>query len=137
MTDFKRHKGQGLKITDAWVRPDTSDNDSDRTLADKIVLDTEKHGEVTHKPRDTETEEKMVDGMKTREPKEVKYAIKQLPEDIQALVKKAQEEDITVTADLGEAIQENGDSSYYIPKGSFDSIQQQDTIFQNNDEGDE
>ncbi|MFB6115322.1 MAG: hypothetical protein ABEK04_03440 [Candidatus Nanohalobium sp.] len=134
MTDFKRHNGVGLKITDAWVKPKYQEDGPD--LADKVVLDTEKHGEVSYKARYVEETSKMVEGLKVKDEVERRYSINQLPSDVQELVRKAQDEDITVTVNLGEAIND-GDSSYYIPKGEFDTIQQQETLFDGDDDGED
>ena len=67
--------------------------------------------------------------------KKRKYPIKKLPEPVKQLVKKAQDEEFTVTADIGEAIND-GESSYYIPQGEFDSIERQDTLFDEEDQDD-
>ena len=125
MTEFKRHNGQGLKITGAFVRPDKRE---DQVLAEKVVLVSDKHGEVSYKPRYSEEVKQEIDGMPVPDKKKRKYPIKKLPEPVKQLVKKAQDEEFTVTANIGEAINE-GESSYYIPQGEFDSIERQETLF--------
>ena len=125
MTEFKRHNGQGLKITGAFVRPDKRE---DQVLAEKVVLVTDKHGEVSYKPRYSEEVKQEIDGMPVPKKEKRKYSVTNLPTPVKQLVKKAQQDTFTVTADIGEAIND-GESSYYIPQGEFDSIERQDTLF--------
>ena len=129
MTEFKTHSGMGLKLTGAHVVPDKTE---DQTLAEKVVFQAEDVGEVTYKPRYTEEVTQTVDGIPTRHEKSRKYPIKQLPDDLKELVKKLQDEDLTVTATVGEAI--NGDnSSYFISQGDLDTVKPQETLFSGGD----
>lgn len=124
-TEFKTHSGMGLKLTDAYVKIDTS---GEQTLAEKVVFKAEDVGEVTHKPRYTEEVEKTVDGIPTKESEDKKYPVKQLPDDLKDLIQEVQEEDLTVTATVGEAIN-NGESSYFITTDNLDTVKPQETLF--------
>lgn len=129
-TEFKTHSGMGLKLEDAHVEIDTK---KDQTLADKVVFKAKDVGRVTHKPRYTEEVEKTVDGIPTKESEKKKYPVKQLPDDLKELIKKVQKETITVTATVGEAIN-NGESSYFITTDNLETIKPQETLFESDAE---
>lgn len=134
MTDFKSHSGTAFTAQKAYVRPEEKEDDP-TTYAGKVVIETEEMGEITYKPRDVQEVEKKVDGVPTKDDVEVMYPIKHLPEDVKNLIWEVNEsEDLTLTATVGEAIQDNGSSSFFISKNNFETIDKQQTVFGPEDE---
>jgi len=73
-------------------------------VVDRVILKTDAvpRGRITIKPRKKVEKQKTVDGMPGTETSKEKYEATELPENVQNVVKRAQEQEITCTATLGQ-----------------------------------
>jgi cyclophilin family peptidyl-prolyl cis-trans isomerase len=135
MTEFKSHKNTAFKAVNGYVEPEKKD---ETVFADRIVLETSdfEGDQVTIKPRyETEVERKM-DGVPVKDTVKKMYPISQLPETLKNLIFEVNDSEngLTLSATVGEAINDNG-SSFFITTENIDTIdKQQDTLFDDEEE---